>query len=187
MCPLPAVRLRCAWPLRISTATANSICVVWLGPATPNLNVGVAVGDANGDGMLDLVMTDEIGSRVGFFKNQYTPRPVVVLDASRLLSFDVAAGAFGAGEFVQGAYDALDGYGRLMLGTDLFPPSSTSYEFANTGQSVVLASGTVAGLTVSREITVPHIGSDGFARTVDTFANLTASTAMPPTSSARTS
>ena len=46
---------------------------------------------------------------------------------------------------------------------------------ADSGQSVITASGTAAGLTVSREVTVPNTGSQDFARTVDTFTNSTGS------------
>ena len=50
-----------------------------------------------------------------------------------------------------------------------------TYSTADGGQSLILGSGTAAGLTVSREVTVPDTGSQDFARTVDTFTNSTGS------------
>ena len=57
----------------------------------------------------------------------------------------------------------------------MFQPGSLSYTLADGGQSVVTAGGTFAGLSVSREVTVPNTGSQDFARTVDTFTNSTGS------------
>ena len=44
---------------------------------------------------------------------------------------------------------------------------------ADGDRTVVTANGTVGGLTVHREVTVPSTGNEDFARTVDTFTNST--------------
>ena len=63
-----------------------------------------------------------------------------------------------------------------MVGGTAFQLSAPTYTTTDSGQSVVTAAGTAAGLTVSRKITVPNTGSDDFARTIDTFTNSTGST-----------
>ena len=60
-----------------------------------------------------------------------------------------------------------------MVAAHAFQPTTPSYTMANSGQSIITAAGTAAGLTVSRKITVPNTGSDDFARTVDSFTNST--------------
>jgi autotransporter-associated beta strand protein len=62
-----------------------------------------------------------------------------------------------------------------VVGGTIYQPSTATYTTADSGQSVLTASGTAAGMTVSREITVPSTGNDDFARTVDTFTNPTGS------------
>ena len=62
-----------------------------------------------------------------------------------------------------------------MVGGTVYQPSTFTYTTADSGQSVVTANGTAAGMTVSREITVPNTGNDDFARAVDTFTNPTSS------------
>ena len=62
-----------------------------------------------------------------------------------------------------------------MVGGSLYQPSNATYSTTDGGRSVVTASGTAAGLTVSRKVTVPNAGSEDFARTVDTFTNPTGS------------
>jgi hypothetical protein len=141
---------------------------------------GVAVADLNGDGKPDVVITsssDTTGTStdtVGVLLNANAPPPVT-LNAVGGLPFDVAVGAFGAGEFVEGDENAFNGYGRLMIAGTLFQPGSLTYTTANSGQSIITANGTSAGLTVSREVTVPDTGSQSFARTLDTFTNSTGS------------
>ena len=133
---------------------------------------GVVAGDFNRDGNPDLAATNSDSTTVGVVLNFYGPAPVV-LSSSNGLPFDVAVGTFGAGEFIQGYNNAFDGDGRLMIGGAIYRPGSLTYSTADNGQSVVTANGTLAGLTVSREITVPNTGTQDFARTVDTFTNFT--------------
>ena len=88
----------------------------------------------------------------------------------------MAVGSFGPGELIQGSNNAFDGDGRLIVGGTAFQLAAPTYTTADSGQSVVTASGTAAGLTVSRKITVPDTGNDDFARTIDAFTNSTGST-----------
>ncbi len=134
----------------------------------------VVAGDFNRDGQPDLAAINSDNTTVGVVLNFYGPAPVV-LSSPNGLPFDVAVGTFGAGELVQGYNNAFDGDGRLVIGGGLYRPGSLTYSTADNGQSVVTAAGTQAGLTVSREVTVPNTGSEDFARTIDTFTNSTAS------------
>ena len=72
---------------------------------------------------------------------------------------------------MQGSGNAFDGDGRLVVGGTAYRPDSPGYTLADSGHSVVTGSGTVAGLTVSRQVTVPNDGGEDFARTIDTFTN----------------
>ena len=51
---------------------------------------------------------------------------------------------------ISGAGGAFTAYGRLVVGGTVYQPSTIS-STTNSGQSVITASGTAAGLTVSRE------------------------------------
>ena len=143
---------------------------------------GVAVGDFNGDGKPDVAVANSFTGAVAVLLNTYGLTPVAMTTPNGF-SFDVAVGQFGPGEFVassasgsfSGESDALNGYGRLYVGGSLLSPTAATYSTANSGQSLLLGSGTAAGLTVSREVSVPDSGSQDFARTVDTFTNSTGS------------
>ncbi len=135
---------------------------------------GIVAGDFNGDGKLDLAESNETSNSVGILLNVSGPAPVT-LNSPHSVPFNIAVGNFGTGELVQGLNNAFDGDGRLMVGGTLFRPTTSTYTTADSGQSVVTAAGTAAGLTVSRKITVPNTGNDDFARTVDTFTNSTGS------------
>ena len=135
----------------------------------------IAVGDFNGDGRLDVAVTNYVSNSLGILLNGCGPAPVM-LNSPHSLPFDIAVGSFGAGEFVQGSSNAFDGDGRLIVGGIPYRPSTLGCTMTDDGQSVVTAVATLAGLTVSRTITVPHTGSEDFARTVDSFINSTGST-----------
>ena len=143
---------------------------------------GVAVGDFNGDGKADVAVTDSSTNAVAILPNIYE-RTSVTLTTPNGFGFDVATGQFGPGELVAGSgggsfsgeSNAFNGYGRLYVGGSLFSPTVATYSTANSGQSLILGSGTAAGLAVSGEVTVPDTGSQDFARTVDTFTNSTGS------------
>jgi CSLREA domain-containing protein len=60
-----------------------------------------------------------------------------------------------------------------LTAVDLSPVPTPKLD--DTGLTVVTPTQTLAGLSVSREITVPNAGSQDFARTVDSFQNPTAS------------
>ena len=181
--------------LVVTNNASNTIGVLLNNPADPGTFLtattfstgsgsgpfGVAVGDFNGDGKPDVAVTDSSSNAVSILLNTYGPTSVP-LTAPDGLTFNVAVGQFGPGEFVSttaggsfsGESDAVNGYGRLYVGGSLFAPTG-SYTPADSGQSIGL-SGTAAGLTVSREVTVPNSGSQDFARTVDAFTNSTGST-----------
>jgi len=135
---------------------------------------GLAVGDFTGDGKPDLAVADSNTDAISILLNSYGPAPVT-LTTPNGFTFEVATVGSGAGAFVSGSNNAFTGYGRLVVGGTVYQPSTTSFSTADSGQSVVTASGTAAGMTVSREVTVPNTGSDDFARTVDTFTNPTGS------------
>ncbi len=143
---------------------------------------GVTVGDFNGDGKPDVAVTNASTNTVAVLLDTYGPGSLTLTTPDGF-SFAVAAGVYGTGEFVTGTgssgfsgeSNAFNGYGRLYVGGSLFSPTAATYSTANSGQSLILGSGTAAGLTVSREITVPDTGSQDFARTVDTFTNSTGS------------
>ena len=78
---------------------------------------------------------------------------------------------FCAGIAYQGPDDAFDGYGWSDGRRTPYQPSKLTYSMADNGQSVITGGDTVAGSTVSREITVPDSDGQDFARTVDTFTN----------------
>jgi hypothetical protein len=59
------------------------------------------------------------------------------------------------------------------------PPIPTP-TLGDSGQTVLTPAATLAGLQVSRSVTVPNTGSQDFARTVDTFTNPTAADITTP-------
>jgi hypothetical protein len=135
---------------------------------------GIATGDFNGDGRLDLVTTNAVNNKVGIFLNVYAP-PVVTLNSSQSLPFNIATQGVYAGAIVQGSQNAFDGDGRLKINNVFFQPSQSAYTTADNGQTLITSSGTFSGLTVNRCVTVPNSGGEDFARTVDVFTNSTAS------------
>ena len=86
-------------------------------------------------------------------------------------TFDVQSGHFGAGQLIQGPSNAFDGLNRLQVGGSDYAPATLTTDLTDVGRTVVTLSQTLAGLIVSREITVPATGSQDFARTVDVFEN----------------
>ena len=144
---------------------------------------GVTVGDFNGDGKPDVAVTDAYNSDVAVLLDIYGPGSVTLTSPDGF-SFAVATGKYGTGEFVTGTgsgsfsgeSNAFNGDGRLYVGGTLVSASTPTSSAADSGQSLILNCGTAAGLTVSREVTVPDTGSQDFARTVDTFTNSTGST-----------
>ncbi len=135
---------------------------------------GLAAADFNGDGQPDLAAANAQSTVVGVLLNQNITS-WKSLTSVHGLPFDIALGAFGAGELLDGSDNAFDGDGRLIVDGTPFQPGSLDYDTADDGQSFVTANGTVAGLTVSRKITVPNTGNEDFARTVDVFQNTTGS------------
>ncbi|NUQ63357.1 MAG: M28 family peptidase, partial [Pirellulales bacterium] len=95
------------------------------------------------------------------------------LRSSHGLLVTVDAGEWGAGQLISAGAGA-NGLDRLQVGGSDFAPS-TSYSMDDGGRTVVTAAATLSGLNVHREITVPGIGNEDFARYVDVFENPTAS------------
>jgi len=92
------------------------------------------------------------------------------------IPFHIDAVQRGAGQLVAGPEGVFDALGRLSVGGAAYQPDSPSYTLTDANRSVVTDSSTVAGLIVSRKVTVPGTGSEDFARTVDSFTNPTAAT-----------
>ncbi len=134
--------------------------------------IGLAAADFNGDGQPDLAIGRSSPSSVGVLLNQSNSSWKTLTSAHGLL-FDVAMGEFGAGELIQGSNNVFDGDGRLLLDGIPFHPDTSDYGKADSGQTLVSQPGTVAGLTIAREVTVPGTGNEDFARTIDTFTNPT--------------
>ena len=88
----------------------------------------------------------------------------------------------GAGQFHASGSAALDGLNRLQIDGDNFFVSDPAYSLDDLQQTIVLATQALAGLDITREITVPSTGADSFVRTLDTFTN---SSGSPRTASVR--
>ncbi len=131
-----------------------------------------ALGDFDGDGDLDAAVA--IGTSLAVMQNDFKDVSATLMSPHGF-PFEVSKTDFGAGELLQGHNNAFDGDGRLLVDGATFQPANGSYSLTDAGQSVVTADGTLAGLTVSREVTVPNTGNEDFARTIDSFTNSTAS------------
>ena len=84
--------------------------------------------------------------------------------------FDVDPRSLGAGQLVQGTNNTFDGLNALQVnGTNYFPTSTSTT--TNGGQVLVTGTQSLSSLLVRREITVPNVGSEDFARTLDIFTN----------------
>ena len=137
---------------------------------------GIAVADFNGDRRPDVAVTNTgstaSNDSVTIFCDFYGT-PAVTLNSPHGNPFEISIGSFGQGQLLQGTNNAFDGFGRLSVDGMPFQPDVTSSILADNGQTVVTESVNVAGLDVSRRITVPNTGADDFARTVDVFTNPT--------------
>ena len=94
----------------------------------------------------------------------FSPASVTLASPSGY-NFDVQYGGYGSGQLIQGTANAFDGFGRLQVGGTDYAPALAAVNLANNGQSVLLPAQTLAGLTVSRKVTVPSSGNLDFART----------------------
>ena len=133
----------------------------------------VASGDFIGDGTTDLAVANANGT-IGLLPNIYGPAPITLTSQDGTF-FDVAAGNFGAGELVEGTNNAFHGDGRLLVGSKPYSPTLLDFDPGRRRLLVTTGTGTAAGLTVSRKVTVPNTGSQDFARTLDSFTNPTGS------------
>jgi hypothetical protein len=124
---------------------------------------GVAL-DGNGDGNSgDNYTVDFVSTAAGTYELSYNGT-----------AFDPLIGGLGAGELVGGV---TAGYGALnhlqVDGTDYAPAAPASATTTNYGETVVTPAETLAGLNVSRQITVPSSNTQSFARTVESLQNPT--------------
>ena len=132
----------------------------------------LATGDLNGDGLADIVVANMgVGnaSNVGVLINALAP-PFFSADGT---FFDVQPRGFMAGQLVQGTNNAFDGLNRLQVGGVDYAPVAGPLNLDDGSQTLVLPQQTMAGLNVSREVTVPSAGSQDFARTVEVLTNAT--------------
>lgn len=102
-----------------------------------------------------------------------TGMPAVVAITGASSVFPVGTGGSGAGQLLPGAQGVFDGVNRLRVGgVDYSAPAGQAI-FANGGQTLVLPTASLAGLQVSRQVSVPNTGGSSFARTIDRFFNPT--------------
>ena len=134
---------------------------------------GIAVADFNGDGYGDLAVENQSSGGVAILPRVFVPASVTLASPDGY-SFDVQENGDGAGQILQGTANAFDGMNRLRVGGTDYAPTASSASLADNGQSVLLPAQTMAGLTVTREVSVPVSGSLDFARTIDSFQNTTA-------------
>jgi hypothetical protein len=137
-----------------------------------NLVLEIAAGDFNGDGRCDLAVAHCGTDTVAVLCNVAGTKPVTLTSAHGL-QFDVAVGTVGSGQLIQGPSNAFDGDGRLLVADKAYAPSQPGYTTSDGGQTLSSTVGTAAGLSVSREVTVPNSGTVDFVRTVDIFTNST--------------
>jgi uncharacterized repeat protein (TIGR01451 family) len=134
---------------------------------------GVVVADFNGDGYGDLAVANQSNDALDVLARIVAPTSVTLASPGGY-NFDVQYGGYGAGQLVQGTANAFDGMNRLQVGGADYAPAVAAANLADSGQSVLLPSQTLAGLAVSRKVTVPACGTQDFARTIDSFTNSTA-------------
>ncbi|MCY2987313.1 MAG: FG-GAP-like repeat-containing protein [Planctomycetota bacterium] len=134
----------------------------------------VTVGDFNTDGKSDIAIANADGDSVEVLLGEEQYRPgVFEFDSPHAIRFGVQARGFGAGQLVEGTGNAFDGAGRLEVGGQTYAPSASSDFLTDNDRTIVTPMVTIAGLYVSREITVPATGAQDFARTVDVLSNPT--------------
>ena len=95
------------------------------------------------------------------------------LRSAHAFPFDIDGVNWEAGQMISAAGTA-NGLNRLQVnGTDYAP--TASYALDDGGRTVLTGAATLSGLTVHREIAVPNVGNEDFARYVDVFENPTIS------------
>jgi uncharacterized delta-60 repeat protein len=141
--------------------------------------IGLVDGHANSvaiqsDGQIVVAGSSNNEVDSDFVVFQFNPQKAVVsLNSPNglVLNFDTIG--VGTGQLIQGPANAFDGYNRLMVnGTGI--GANAAPTMVDGGRTIVTPSTSISGLTVSREINVPIVGSQDFARDVDTFTNSTA-------------
>jgi hypothetical protein len=135
----------------------------------------VTAADFNADGKSDLAAANSENNNVGILlsSGQSTPE-VGELNSPHAIRFGVRLRGFGAGQLVEATGNAFDGAGRLEVAGQTYAPTAAAADFLADGdRTIVTPLVTIAGLNVSREITVPNTGNEDFARTIDVFTNPT--------------
>ena len=138
-----------------------------------NYSESLSLGDFNGDGQPDLVVGNNADGTVGVLLNA-AGQSLDTLTTADGSAFDVQTKTFGAGQLVTGTNNPFHGLNRLKVGGADYQPAGNA-AIANGGQTVAVDTQTLAGLSVSRQVTVPDTGSQDFARTLDSFTNPTGS------------
>ncbi len=98
--------------------------------------IGLTASDFNHDGRPDLAVVNASSGSVAIMFNWYGAT-LTNLTSAHGMTFDVAAGALGAGQLIQGFNNAFDGDGRLMLDGVPFQPDALDSTIVDDGRSVV--------------------------------------------------
>ncbi|WP_168219081.1 cadherin domain-containing protein [Limnoglobus roseus] len=140
-----------------------------------NTATALTTVNINRDGRLDLLLTDTYTN--GYFDNDFyalisvqPSTPITSLQSPGGYIFSLVNSGAGAGQIAQVSTNAFNGLNRLQLNGISYAPVDLS-SMTDSGQTLVTGKQNVAGVTVSRQITVPSTGGQDFTRTVDSYTN----------------
>jgi hypothetical protein len=155
----------------LGDGTGNFADAVTFGSGGDSVS-SVTTGDFDGDGWLDLAVANYYSDNVGVLLGPFGIWPLALV-APGGYGFLIQVGGRGAGQLVDDASNAFEGLNRLQVGSDFFSTALRPHDLSDAGRTLTTPSQTLSGLDVWREITVPDVGTEAFARTVDVLQNPT--------------